>query len=185
MKGRPDGPRLVLVLAIGAVATALALLAYATGVFARAELSTVDARFALRGTQRPPSDMVLVNVDDVTFGELRLRWPFPRSVHAQLVDRLRRAGARAIVYDVQFTEPTTPREDDVLIAAVARAHNVVLSTTEVDPAGRSNVLGGEPVLRRIGARAAQANLSPTRMAFCATSPTSLAASRASRWRRAR
>lgn len=160
MKGRPDGPRLVLVLAIGAVATALALLAYATGVFARAELSTVDARFALRGTQRPPSDMVLVNVDDVTFSELRLRWPFPRSVHAQLVDRLRRAGARAIVYDVQFTEPTTPREDDALIAAVARAHNVVLSTTEVDPAGRSNVLGGEPVLRRIGARAAQANLSP-------------------------
>ena len=34
--------------------------------------------------------------------------------------RLRRAGARVIVYDVQFTEPTRPREDLALFDAVAR-----------------------------------------------------------------
>lgn len=160
MRARLGEPRLALVLAIGVLASALALIAYATGLFARAELSTVDTRFAVRGKQPPLDDLVVVKVDDVTFAELRLRWPFPRSVHAQLVDRLRRAGARAIVYDVQFTEPTTPREDNALIGAVARAHNVVLSTTEVDQHGRSNVLGGDAILRRIGAHAAQANLSP-------------------------
>ena len=37
-----------------------------------------------------------------------LQWPFPRSLHAQAIDRLHADGARAIVYDVQFTEPTTP-----------------------------------------------------------------------------
>ncbi len=153
-------PRLVLALAIGAMATGVALLAYATDVLVRTELSTVDARFSVRGKQAPPSDIVLVNVDDVTFSDLALRWPFPRSVHAKLVARLRRAGAKAIVYDVQFTERTTPREDNALIAAVARAHNVVLSTTEVGQRGSTNVLGGDAVLRRIGARAAETNFVP-------------------------
>ena len=52
----------------------------------------------------------------------QLQWPFPRSRHGQAIDRLRRDGASAIVYDVQFTEQTTPREDNALIDAVgARA----------------------------------------------------------------
>lgn len=98
----------------------------------------------------------MVAIDDVTFGELRLRYPFPRSVHARVVDRLRVAGARVIAYDVQFTEPTEPAEDNALLDAVARAGNVVLATTEVDERGRSNVFGGEDVVRDVGARVGDA-----------------------------
>ena len=37
-----------------------------TGALREAELTTVDARFGLRG-ERPPGDLVVVGVDDVTF----------------------------------------------------------------------------------------------------------------------
>ena len=52
--------------------------------------------------------MVVVAIDDVTFDELGVRWPFPCSLHAQAIDRLRREGARVIAYDIQFTEQTRP-----------------------------------------------------------------------------
>ena len=65
--------------------------------------------------------LLVVAIDDKTFDDLGESWPFPRSRHAQAIDRLRRDGAGAIVYDVQFTEQTTPREDNALIDAVGRA----------------------------------------------------------------
>jgi adenylate cyclase len=139
-------------LALGLVSAALAVLAYATEAFEGIELDTIDARFAVRGTESTLQDVVAVEVDDVTLDELDTRWPFPRSWHGELIERLRRAGARTIAYDVQFTEPTRPQQDNALIQAVARAGNVVLATTEVDRRGRSNVFGGEEVLRQIGAR---------------------------------
>jgi adenylate cyclase len=138
------------------VLTGVVLAAYALDVLDGPELDTVDARFTIRGDEPPPRDVVLVKIDDVTFGALGIRWPFPRSVHGQAVDELRKAGAGAIAYDVQFTEATRPREDNALITAVDRADGVVLATTEVDD-GRTNVFGGEEVLRSIGARAASGN----------------------------
>jgi adenylate cyclase len=142
-------------------AAAIALLAYGTHLLRRQELSTVDARFSIRGTQAVPSDLAIVQVDARTFDQLGRQWPFPRHLHGRLIDRLRRDGARAIAYDVQFTEPTVPREDNALIRAVARAHGrVVLSTTEVDANGHSGVFGGEQVLRQVGARAGSTVVQP-------------------------
>ena len=146
---------LVALFAIG-----LSVLAYATGLLRRTELDTVDARFEVRGVEAPPADLVVVAIDDVSFNALDERWPLPRSLHGELIRRLDREGARTIAYDVQFTEPTTPREDNALIRAVADAGNVVLATTEVDERGRSDVFGGEGVLRRIGARAGNSVLDP-------------------------
>ncbi len=108
-------------------------------------------------TWRAPADVVVVEVDDVSFNELNQAWPFPRSLHADAIDRLRRAGARVIAYDIQFTEPTRPSEDNALISAVDRADGVVLATTEVGQGGQTNVFGGDQVLRETGARAGSSN----------------------------
>ena len=97
---------------------------------------------------------MVVKVDDKTFDELDLQWPFPRSIHGDLIERLDRAGARVIAYDVQFTEPTSAKEDNALIRSVDRADGVVLGTTEVDGRGRSNVFGGERIVRSVDARSA-------------------------------
>ena len=140
-------------LAVGALAAAIGVAAYAVGLLHGLELESVDARYSVRGARAPSDRVVVVEVDDVTFDQLGLQWPFPRSVHARAIDRLREAGARVIAYDVQFTEPTQPRQDEALILAVERAGDVVLATTEVDAHGRANVFGGEAVLRQIGAEA--------------------------------
>jgi adenylate cyclase len=138
--------------AAAAVAVALPLLAYTAGLLRSLEGSTIDRRFQIRGSEGAPREVVLVLIDDVTFDELNLQWPFPRSLHARVIDRLEAAGASAIAYDVQFTEPTDPAEDSALIEAVEQAGDVVLATTEVGAGGRTNVLGGGDLLNEIGAR---------------------------------
>jgi adenylate cyclase len=145
--------RLLGLLAVAVISVGLGVTAYAADQLHTLDLSTVDTRFEIRGRQKRPDDIVVVKIDDVTFNDLNLQWPFPRSVHARLIDRLREAGAAVIAYDVQFTEPTTPREDNALVRAVERADGVVLSTTEVNGRGESNVFGGEEVVEQIGARA--------------------------------
>ncbi|HMO00503.1 MAG TPA: CHASE2 domain-containing protein [Miltoncostaeaceae bacterium] len=143
---------------VAAIAVVAGLGASFLGVLDRPEGDTVDLRFALRGDHRP-ADVVVVGIDDVTFGALGQRWPFPRVLHARAIDRLREAGARVIVYDVQFTEPSRDERQDVaLYDAVARAGDVVLATSEIGPGGSTNVLGGDDNLRAAGARAAAAYL---------------------------
>ena len=141
------------VVAAGLVAALIALLAAATGVLDRVEGQTQDARFAIRGAQ-PAQDVAVVAIDAASITELG-RWPMDRTRHAEAIDALRRAGARGIAYDVQFTEPSDdPDADLALYDAVARTPGTVLSTTEVDERGRTNVLGGERMLRPARARAA-------------------------------
>jgi adenylate cyclase len=131
---------LLLAAAVGAVG--LGLTGYATDALKRADLSTVDWRFHVRGTQDPPPDVVLVAIDDASIGTVD-QWPFRRGLHARVIDRLKAAGAKVIAYDVQFTEPSDdPRQDDRLIRSVRRAGNVVLATTEVDDHGRTRIFGG-------------------------------------------
>ena len=153
MTRRPATRRLRLAL-LGAtllVAAAVALLVTAGVAGERAELATVDARFSIRGESAPPRDIVVVAIDDVTFDELppeRARFPFDRRVFAKVLDVVAAARPRAIVYDVQFTEPQGDGDDDVaadnaLIEAARRAGRVVFSSTEVDDRGRTNVFGGE------------------------------------------
>jgi adenylate cyclase len=143
--------------AVGLAVAALTLLAYGLGAFSRLEGDSVDLRYQLRGKQ-PAHEMVVVAIDDVTFDDLRVQWPFPRSLHARAIDRLRAAGAREIAYDVQFTEPTKPREDRALLDAARRAGNVVFATTEVDDQGHTAVMGGDDVLAQNNAIAANSNL---------------------------
>ena len=149
--------RLITLVAVATGLTGLVVAAYAANVIEGAELDTVDQRFDIRGSNGAPPDIVVVGIDDVTFGDLRRRWPFPRRLHAKAVNQLTKAGARVIAYDIQFTEPTTAYDDNALIDAVDRAHGVVLATTEVDEKGHANVFGGEQVMRAIGARAGNSN----------------------------
>jgi CHASE2 domain-containing sensor protein len=154
--------RTLAVLAAGAVAAGVASAAYAADTLRGVESDMVAARFALRETPRP-SEIVVVAIDGPTFSELALRWPFPRSLHAEAIDQLDAAGAREIVYDIQFTEPSTdPADDLALYDALERAGGAVLATTETNGSGATNVLGGDENLARIGAVAAASNFESER-----------------------
>lgn len=148
------------ILIVVIAAAAISVGAYSTHLMRSLELQTVDARFSIRGTQEQPDDVAVVGIDARTFTDLGIQFPFPRSLHARVIDRLREAGARVIAVDIQFTEPSTPREDGALLDAVARAGGVVLSTTETDQNGRSRIFGGEETVREVRARAANTNFVP-------------------------
>jgi response regulator RpfG family c-di-GMP phosphodiesterase len=139
------------------LATGTALAAQAAGFLDAGEHRTIATRFGLRAPA-PPDDVVLVAIDDATFADLQRQWPFPRSLHGRLIDALRRARAREIVYDVQFTEPTRPAQDLALYAALRRAGGAVLATSEFDDQGHTNVLGGDDNLAAVRSRAGAANL---------------------------
>jgi adenylate cyclase len=64
----------------------------------------------------PGSEIVIVDIDETSLAQLG-PWPWPRSVIAALVLRLREQGARLQVWDVLFSEPAAG--DDALKAALA------------------------------------------------------------------
>ena len=101
--------RKVLVGTLIGLAAALAVrLLGSTAFFQTIELKTYDwrvARTANPATAR--QDIVLVSIDNASIRSLEPhvgRWPWPRLVHAHLIDYLARAPARLIVYDVLFSE---------------------------------------------------------------------------------
>ncbi|HEX6715406.1 MAG TPA: CHASE2 domain-containing protein, partial [Thermoleophilaceae bacterium] len=94
---------------VAVVAATAGIVAHDNNLLRWLELQSVDARFEVRGTQPPPNGVAVVVVDDVTFSERPDdRWPFLRRRHAKAIEILKEAGARVIVYDVQFTEPSNP-----------------------------------------------------------------------------
>ncbi|HEX3293719.1 MAG TPA: adenylate/guanylate cyclase domain-containing protein [Solirubrobacterales bacterium] len=144
-----------LLAAVAIASAGIALLLYATGLFHDTELASVDTRFSIRGDEKPRDDIVLVLIDDTTSRELPVRFPFPRSLHARVVNTISQEDPKAIAYDVEFLQPTKQKQDTALIDAVARAgpNKVVLADSQPDPQGRSGVFGGQKLLDDIGARA--------------------------------
>src|SRR5438128_2208785 len=158
------GPRrkTALLLAVGAVAVGLGVAAYATHLLRRSELQSVDARYSIRHRHVRPRELIVVGIDLATLHEAprfgqRQAFPLPRRDDARVIDALRRDGARAIALDLEFSTPTDLADDNALIEALARARGkTVLATTNVEAGGRTQLLGGEGLLREIGARAAEA-----------------------------
>ncbi len=162
--------------ALGAVALAaigIGLAARESGALAPLEREALKARFDVRGTQ-PVDGLLVVGIDEKTFNDLNERWPFRRSLHGRLVRRLHAAGARTIVYDVQFTEETKLREDLALFNALGDAGGAVLATSASDH-GKTNVLGGDENLRTIDSRAAASDLRNDTSGAIASFPREVAA----------
>jgi adenylate cyclase len=167
MRGTHSQRRNVVGLVLVAIlAGGIGVAAYATHLLRRSELQTIDARFTIRGTRRPPSNIVFVAISVQAERELKERHlesrsPLPRRFDAEVLDRLRRAGAKAIAMDMEFTQETNPTEDNELIEAVGRAHGkIVLGTVNVavKPPGETEIFGGNSLLREIGARPAEVRL---------------------------
>ena len=120
---------------IAFVAFVVALLGNVFEIFNVLELKSYDLRFSWRGPQKNRSDnIVIVGIDDQSFEDLRLKWPFPRSLYAKAIDNLRLAGARAIVIDIEFSDPDefNPQNDLLLAQAARVAGNVFFAAKLVN-----------------------------------------------------
>src|SRR4051794_11810841 len=161
--------RVMLLLLVAVLAVTVGLVAHGTELFKTIELSSVDARFGVRGDEKPPSDLVVVGVDAQTQIELNGQWPFPRSFHARVIDRLKADGAKVIAVDIAISQPSKlkprycdfagdnfPPDDCALLEASAAAKNLVFSATEVGK-GQSIPFVGQKatpaIMKQLGARA--------------------------------
>lgn len=104
-------------------------LVYLSGLLDLPEARTVDLRFDLRGATEPRSPIVIVSVDDDSLAEMDRQWPWPRSYHAAVIDRIAAGRPLAIGVDILFPERSQEREDQSLAQAVRRAGVVVLGST--------------------------------------------------------
>jgi adenylate cyclase len=82
-----------------------------------ARLRTFDMFQVLRPREQTSRPVVIVDIDEASLRELG-QWPWPRTVVADLVTRLRALGALAIGFDVVFAEPD--RTSPALVAAHVR-----------------------------------------------------------------
>jgi adenylate cyclase len=106
------------------------------------DLKGLDLLFLIRGPLPPPPEIVIVAIDEPSLAEISKQWPWPRSIHAQLIEQLKKAGARVIGFDILFTEPSHPDEDRALERAMQEVRNVVLLSERVtidDPVYRHTI----------------------------------------------
>ena len=83
----------------------------------------------------PPPGMLIVAIDDASVEAIG-RWPWPRAVHATLLEQVALARPRAVLLDLVLSEPDPdPAQDRLLTRALVRAAPVVLPVTWHSPSG--------------------------------------------------
>ncbi|GGP23401.1 adenylate/guanylate cyclase domain-containing protein [Silvimonas iriomotensis] len=99
-------------------------------------------------TRAPSPDIVLVDIDQKSLTALADEagaWPWPRALHAEMLDALARQQPKAIIFDLMFNEPDTFRADsDKLFQDTARQHASLLYLPSVQLAD-----GTGPLLRNL------------------------------------
>lgn len=135
---RASRRRVLLIAAIGLLGALIGLVTWNVGILESQELSTVDARFAVRGDREPPADVVVVGIEDRTTAELG-RWPFARNVQAEILHAVSAAKPKAIGYDIELRDSTTPPQDNAILDAIASAGPLVLAFTQPDENGDPGV----------------------------------------------
>ncbi len=95
------------------------------------ELKGYDFLFGFKSAfNRPSENIVISAIDDWSIGndevaELKV-WPFPRHVYATAIDNLKKAGAKAICLDIEFSSDSpSPANDRIFSAAVKNAGNCI------------------------------------------------------------
>jgi len=103
-----------------------------TGLIYSMDLKASDIAFRVRGLIRGPlpqsDDVVIVAIDDESFNETGLQWPWPRGYFAKIIRGISAGNPRVIVVDVFWYEAgSDPGGDEALAAAIAEAGNVILA----------------------------------------------------------
>ncbi|MBB3395040.1 adenylate/guanylate cyclase domain-containing protein [Rhizobium sp. BK060] len=117
-------------------------------------LSTVD-------DLPPPEDgPVIVAIDEPSLAAINAQWPWPRSLHAELIRQLRAAGAKVIGLDIIMAEPSSVENDAAITAAVGpdvilAGDETLIQTPQADQLVRATPL---PQLTAAGARTGIASI---------------------------
>ena len=112
-------------------ALALSLILDLSGAIQPYRLKTLDALFRRVPLPAASPQVVVVTVDQTDldfFKTQKITWPWPRQLYAPLIDYCRWAGAKAVIFDILFTEASSygPEDDQKFARSAAAAGNVAL-----------------------------------------------------------
>ncbi|MCP5412645.1 MAG: CHASE2 domain-containing protein [Alphaproteobacteria bacterium] len=102
--------------------------------------SSLDLAVRMRlSSPKPDPSILIVDIDERSLALMAPdhgRWPWPRSVIAEMIAGLSDAGARSILVNLTFSDPDRDHPDDDAIFQDVLAHtpNVVLPITRLNPA---------------------------------------------------
>jgi len=94
------------------------------GIFENFDHRFNDGLMRLIAEKRlPSSDIVIIDIDEKSLEQMAVshgRYPWPRSVHAELIEGIERQHPRAILLDIIFADPDLLHPDaDSYLAEVA------------------------------------------------------------------
>ena len=100
-----------------------------------------DFPFLMRGSL-PPDDVVMVYLDEASHTVMEQPYdrPWPRAFHAQLLDRLTKEKAKAVVFDILFLDPGPDPEVDQQLAKSIENNGKVVLCADLVPIGYGNNL---------------------------------------------
>lgn len=136
------------VILLAAVSSIMGLALWATPMGRSVELHLLRAFFQLRGPISPPNNIVVVAIDDQLLD--RFGRPLPRSVFAELFERLATAEPRGLVVDFSFPpDAVDPVANQRMAAALSRIPSVIGGglMRSPDEQGLQISIGTEPVLK--------------------------------------
>lgn len=106
------------------IALALLALAWLVGLPAVLDTLVTDKRFLW--LKRPASETIaLVEIDAPSLARIGV-WPWPRRHHARLIAQLEAAGVTDILFDVDFSARSNPKDDEAFAEALAGAGGSVV-----------------------------------------------------------
>jgi len=136
------------VLAGVAIALVSTLVAFAMGrapgasvAMSKLDWLFYDSFYTFRSqTDRSKGDVVIVAIDEYSLGivdnQLHAGWPWPRGYWGRMSEYLNDAGARAIVFDVLFSERAPRLDDDEFADPLSGISTPVVFATLTSPDGK-------------------------------------------------
>ncbi|MBI2749497.1 MAG: adenylate/guanylate cyclase domain-containing protein [Burkholderiales bacterium] len=128
------------VLVVGVLAFALVWLASGTRAWQAMDAKVFDLFTTWTAPRKVDIPLVILAIDEPSFQQMQVQWPFPRRLHAQVLERLRADGARAVGFDMVFAEPSNPADDAALERAIRGGPPVVLAASrELTESGNASL----------------------------------------------
>lgn len=141
---------------LGLSLIAILLVAQFAGIPQRANLWLYDS--LITSFPAPLSeDVMVIAIDEYSLDQLG-QWPWPRTTHAELIDKLNQSGVKTIVFDVLFPEATG---DDQALARAMEAHGQVILPVHLSAPSDNQPLAEQlptPLLDQAAARIGHAHV---------------------------
>lgn len=138
MVSRQLGSRAILIVGLGASAYA-GILYFADQIAPSSTSASHDAVLKARwASPKPSPNIVIVDIDERSLAALAPehgRWPWPRAVLADGLDRMSQAGVRAVLMNVMLSDPdkNNPDSDAAMEATAAMTPNVAYPLIRLNP----------------------------------------------------